>query len=411
MLVESFLTITAAFPEACFFVSGTGEILGANPAAEHMLGVDMAALQGQQITTFLIDPQEKVLRYIRLCLRNKSLIPGTLTWRSVDDSPIASYSKGAVIEPKNPHSFGSIILRCEPKSVASSRFNTLNKSLEHLTISYHKLEAQSVVLQKEITVRKQAEAEVCRLNEELQQKVVELISTQEELVRKEKLAILGELAGAVGNELRNPLGVMNNAIYFLKTVMPGADDTVKEYLGIIRDEIDNSLRIITDLLDFSHTKGPQISPIDVNAMVDQSLDKCGIPGNIKTFTDIPDTLPFIEVDMFQGIQVLENIITNAVQAMPEGGELYIKVVQVSGGRDQESGAGFVEISIEDTGTGISPENMEKLFQPLFTTKARGIGLGLVVCKKLVEAIGGGIRVESHPGKGTTFIILLPIGCY
>jgi signal transduction histidine kinase len=99
-------------------------------------------------------------------------------------------------------------------------------------------------------------------------------------------------------------------------------------------------------------------------------------------------------------QVFQNLITNAVQAMPGGGEVRI---------DARPAADFIEISVTDTGEGISPENMNKLFQPLFTTKAKGIGLGLVVCRNLVEANGGKIEVESRPEKGTIFTVRLPAG--
>jgi len=253
-----------------------------------------------------------------------------------------------------------------------------------------------------------------------------LKAAQEELIRKEKLAILGQLAGIVGHEIRNPLGVINNAVYFLKTVMTDADDIVKEYLDIIKQEIDNSQHIIADLLDFARTKIPKITPITVGALVTQALDKCTKPENIDVQTDIPDTLPQVNVDPFQMGQVLQNLIINAVQAMPAGGALRITAQRVASFKTKVASSesessllqletfnlkpdtDFIEISITDTGEGISPENMEKLFQPLFTTKSKGIGLGLVVCKNLVEANGGKIEVESKPEKGTTFRIILPV---
>jgi signal transduction histidine kinase len=111
-------------------------------------------------------------------------------------------------------------------------------------------------------------------------------------------------------------------------------------------------------------------------------------------------LPKVNVDSLQMEQVLQNIITNAIQAMLGGGTLTINGTE-------NPGAGVVCVSISDTGAGISPENMKKIFQPLFTTKARGIGLGLVVCQNLAAANGGRIEVESAPGEGTTFTVVLP----
>jgi signal transduction histidine kinase len=258
-----------------------------------------------------------------------------------------------------------------------------------------------------------------QMAQDLRARTSELFDAQDELVRKEKLAILGQLSGSVGHELRNPLGVMSNAVYFLKMVLSDADDTTKEYLGIIKHEIDNSLRIISDLLDFARTKPPLRQSVTAEELVRQSLGRCTIPDNVTVMVDIPESLPRLNVDPPQLGQVLMNFITNGAQAMPNGGVLCIAARPVakegqvllgsSGGQAgspvQET-ADFVAISVADSGEGITPENKRRLFQPLFTTKAKGIGLGLVVCKNLVEANGGRIVVESEPGKGTTFTVIL-----
>jgi signal transduction histidine kinase len=217
---------------------------------------------------------------------------------------------------------------------------------------------------------------------------------------------------------------MKNAVFFLKTVMPDADNVVKEYLDIIKEEIDNSESIISDLLDSARNRTPQKLPAMAGELISRSLGRCAIPEKVHVETDIPDDLPAVNVDPFQMGQVLQNLITNAVQAMHAGGALTIATQRVSSlkfkvaeeeepssfkleNRNSKLNPDFIEIIISDTGAGISPENMEKLYQPLFTTKARGIGLGLVVCKNLVEANGGRIEVESELGKGTTFTIILP----
>jgi len=249
-----------------------------------------------------------------------------------------------------------------------------------------------------------------------------LLGAQEELVRKEKLSILGELSGSVGHELRNPLGVMSNAVYFLKVVLADADETVCEYLGIIKKEIDNSQRIITDLLDFARTKAPQVKAVTAGDLVNESLGRCAIPENVEIRTELPKTLPALMVDPLQMGQVLQNLVTNAVQAMPAGGAVRVAACRVDKAGTAPGGSpvsgvptgahlqgmgDFIEISVADTGEGISPEGMKRLFQPLYTTKAKGIGLGLVVCRNLVEANGGTIEVESRLGEGTTFAVILP----
>ncbi|HEX9874490.1 MAG TPA: ATP-binding protein [Deferrimonas sp.] len=262
------------------------------------------------------------------------------------------------------------------------------------------------------------------LERQVEERTRQLVEAQEELVRKEKLAILGQLAGSVGHELRNPLGGMSNAVYFLKTVLAGADETTMEYLDIIKHEINNSQRIISDLLDFARTGTPQTQAVTARELLEESLGKCAFPENVVLRTEISETLPALRVDPLQIGQIFQNLITNAVQAMPRGGSLRIGAKHVRcalsdvrrfEGNNVErrtSNIGpdtdFVEISVEDSGEGITPENLKKLFQPLFTTKPKGIGLGLVVCKNLTEANGGGIEVESRPGEGTTFTVILPV---
>jgi len=303
-------------------------------------------------------------------------------------------------------------------SLHAERLSTTNEQLR-LEIGVRKqaeeeLQLQAVELEQEVAERQMAQESLQAQAVLLEIKINELHEAQEALVRKEKLAILGQLSGSVGHELRNPLGVMSNAVYFLKMVLADADDTTKEYLDIIKHEIDNSLRIITDLLDFARTKTPQRQAVTAQALIDESLGRCAIPDAIALQTEIPDNLPLLRIDPLQMGQVLTNFITNAVQAMPDGGALRV-TARLAGAihepllqnPKQETGD-FIQISVTDTGEGISPENMNKLFQPLFTTKPKGIGLGLVVCRNLVEANGGKVEVESELGKGTTFTVKLPM---
>jgi signal transduction histidine kinase len=321
----------------------------------------------------------------------------------------------------------------EFRALAGS-LSSMSEALQLSRLSEEKraseLERANEVLQTEFAEHRRAEEEVRRLNEELEliveERTRELVDAQEELVRKEKLSILGQLSGSVGHELRNPLGVMSNAVYFLQMVLADADETTKEYLEMIKKEIDNSQRIITDLLDFARTKPPQVRAVTALDLVNESLGRCAIPDNVELRSDLPDTLPKVSVDPLQMGQVLQNLVTNAVQAMPNGGALTVaaRLISECGIRNAELNAetndstlriphsafdgNFIEISVADTGEGIAPENMKKLFQPLFTTKAKGIGLGLVVCRNLTEANGGRLTVESRQGEGTTFTVVLPV---
>ncbi|PKN94008.1 MAG: hypothetical protein CVU44_06290 [Chloroflexi bacterium HGW-Chloroflexi-6] len=259
---------------------------------------------------------------------------------------------------------------------------------------------------RDITARKQAEAALQLLNTELEKRVEErtneLRNAQEKLLRKEKLAVLGQMAGSLGHELRNPLGVINNAIYYLKNIQPDADAQIKEYLAIIELETHNADKIISDLLDFSRVKS--VNSIDaesvtVSDLVQRTLERFPAAENVDVTLKIPENLPAIYVDPYQVTQVLGNLVLNACQAMNNGGKITLAA---------KKKGNMVAISISDTGTGITPENVENLFEPLFTTKPKGIGLGLTVSQKLTEANGGRIEVKSEPGNGSTFTVWLPI---
>jgi PAS domain S-box-containing protein len=257
---------------------------------------------------------------------------------------------------------------------------------------------------RDITERKQAEQKLTNYTDHLEEivdeRTRELRTVHEQLVRQERLAMLGQVAGSIGHELRNPLGVISNAIYFLKTAQPGANDTVKEYLDIIEKETRTSDKIITDLLDFTRVKSVDREAVSVSELIRQTLERFPAPPAVKVSLKIPKRLPQVYADPKHAVQILGNLVANACQAMPKGGNLSISAGAPNGD--------MIKIAVRDTGTGVLPENMSKLFEPLFTTKTTGIGLGLAVSRKLAEANGGRIEVQSEPGKGSTFTLVLPV---
>ena len=234
---------------------------------------------------------------------------------------------------------------------------------------------------------------------ELNDALDQLRDAQDALVRREKLALIGQLASSVGHELRNPLGVMNNAAYYLSAVLTSAPPKVHEYLGILTDQIRLSERIVSDLLDFARIKEPQREAASMRQIVTTQLQRAGVPADVTVDVDIPDDLPAANIDPLQIGQVVLNLIVNAAQAMNGGGTLTIRARTHDGNR--------VALDVSDTGSGIAPENMERIFEALFTTKARGIGLGLAVSRGLARANGGEITVESTPGQGAKFSLDLP----
>ena len=221
-----------------------------------------------------------------------------------------------------------------------------------------------------------------------------LREAQEELVRKEKLAALGQLAGGVGHELRNPLGVIKNSVYYLNMILP-QDEKIRKHLGILDREVANSDRIVTELLDFARVKTPVCEAASLVAIVRAALERLPLPESVTIELELDESMPAVLVDAQHVEQILLNFLQNAVQAMPDGGR-----VTVSTGEDRET----VFAAVEDTGVGVPPENLTKIFQPLFTTKAKGIGLGLALVRDLARANGGRITVESTVGQGSRFAV-------
>jgi signal transduction histidine kinase len=246
---------------------------------------------------------------------------------------------------------------------------------------------------------REMEARVSARTSELQTALGELRETQETLVRKEKMAMLGLLAGGVGHELRNPLGVMTNAVYYLKAVMKDVPDEIKDYLEILRTQITLAEKIIGDLLDFARIKPPQVESVSVAQIVDAQLERVGSLNGVRVERDFPANLPAILVDRVQIGQVVLNLITNALQSMNGHGA----VLTFRGSHAD----GSVRLDVGDTGGGMTPDQMKRLFEPLYTTKARGIGLGLAVSRGLVLANRGTISAQSSPGVGTTMSVSLP----
>ena len=223
-----------------------------------------------------------------------------------------------------------------------------------------------------------------------------LADAQDALVRKERLALLGQLSSSVGHELRNPLGVMNNAVYYLEAVLADAPATAKEYLGILRQQIAISSKIVTDLMDFARVRRPDRQVVPLEALLTRELETC--PPGVTVRRELSPDVPAVLADPVHAEQIVRNLASNACQAMEHGGILTIRT-----GRD---GPGNVKIEVTDTGPGIPPENLDKIFEPLFTTRARGIGLGLAVARTLADANGGSLSAANTPGAGATFTLVL-----
>jgi PAS domain S-box-containing protein len=286
--------------------------------------------------------------------------------------------------------------------------------------------SSTVVVVRDITERKRAEEALKeyseRLEEMVDERTRELRDAQQQLLRAERLAAIGQLGASIGHELRNPLGIIKNSTYYLNMKMGHADEKVKKHLGIIEKEITRSNKIITDLMDFARVRSPTLRKTDVNLLVREAMSRSEIPENVEVITRLTRGLSPLMADPSQIEQVFINMISNATQAMTSSSPsaaLPSTALRTSradsvethdGGRLEISTRaedGFIVTEFKDNGCGISEENLAKIFEPLFTTKTKGIGLGLAVCKAIVEAHEGRIEVESELGQGTTLTVKLP----
>ncbi len=236
-----------------------------------------------------------------------------------------------------------------------------------------------------------------------------------ELKQRERLATLGKIASGVAHELRNPLGVIHNAVYYLNQVLtPDKQLThqhvrIKEYLTLLDRETDAAVAIAANLLYYTTASQPDPRPVSAAEALRRVLERFPSPENIRLRLDLPSGLPPVRADLDHFEHILTNLLLNAYQAMPEGGQCSVISRQCS--EDTEHCPPNTEhcllITVQDTGPGISPENIGQIFEPLFSTKPHGIGLGLAVSKKLAELNGGRIEVQSEAGEGSTFTLILP----
>ncbi|WP_317987781.1 GAF domain-containing protein [Hyalangium gracile] len=243
--------------------------------------------------------------------------------------------------------------------------------------------------------------EQARLIEDLKKSYAELARTQEQLVQRERLAALGELAAVVAHEVRNPLGAIFNSVSYIRRLI-GTSNPALPLVEIVAEEADRLNRIVDDLLHFARPPSPSPTPIPLRKLLEDSVRSAltDATGKVEVEWDLEADVPVL-VDERMIRQAFLNLALNAVQAMPQGGTLRVGVCRATGPRPE------VQVEFTDTGTGIHPDLRSRIFEPFFTTKAKGTGLGLAIVKRIVESHAGRVTLESEPGQGTTFRLFLP----
>lgn len=231
---------------------------------------------------------------------------------------------------------------------------------------------------------------------------------EELLVRQEKMAAMGQLASIVGHEIRNPLGTIKNSVEFLGIKIcqnPDPDKKIKEHLRILHEEVHNINKLIDDILGFARTRELKVTTVSTNDLVETAVKSTSIPDNIRIVCEFGSNLPRIAVDSEQIHRVFLNILLNACEAMSTGGTLTIRTREHISEDEKKRN---IAISFQDTGMGIPEDKLTRIFEPLFTTKSKGTGLGLAACQKISTAHHGSIEVESKISEGTIFTIIIPV---
>ncbi|CAM3283388.1 GAF domain-containing protein [Corallococcus sp. ZKHCc1 1396] len=245
-----------------------------------------------------------------------------------------------------------------------------------------------------------------RLYESLWASYAELAATRAEMVKRERLAALGELSAIVAHEVRNPLGVIFNAVASLRRIMKPEGDAAM-LLDIVGEESDRLNRMVGALLDYTRPRNPVLQNEDLPRVLQDSLEAAKAQGAterpVRISSEVEEGMPPVPMDRRLIRQALLNVAVNAIQSMPQGGQVQVKARREAyGGREQ------LRIDVMDQGPGIPAELLHRVFEPFFTTKAQGTGMGLAVVKRILEDHRGEIAVESVPGRGTTFIFRLPL---
>jgi two-component system, NtrC family, sensor kinase len=284
----------------------------------------------------------------------------------------------------------------------------LRKRLSELEIEIEEVkslsQARSMLLETNITELNDVYKVLNEKLKEIRGRDERIKAFEDEFRRANKLSTLGELAGSIAHEIKNPLISIQGFAKRIEKVEDG--DKIKEYAGLIDKESGRLSNVLAKLLEFSRMDEPKTELVDINGIVDDTVlfleHHLTRFRNVALFVEKDETLPQVEIDRIHIQQSLVNIVMNAAQAMPDGGDIRIKTGKNSGG--------YIYISVTDHGTGISAEHIDKIFEPFFTTKKKseGTGLGLSLSKRLVEASNGRIEVESIIGQGSTFKIILPV---
>ncbi|MCP4698699.1 MAG: hypothetical protein GY862_17880 [Gammaproteobacteria bacterium] len=294
---------------------------------------------------------------------------------------------------------GNIVEQAHAEKELRQYHRQLEKRVDERTAAMKKANES---LQKEIATRKQAEAALQKYTENLeemvQERTNELRVSQEELVRAERHAVLGRLAAGIAHEIRNFLGVIGSSAYYLDIKLDNADTKVLQHLRRIQNQVKHATEIIQNLQDLTSMKSPKKTDIDLIDAVETGIKLAEMPRQISLIRNLPEGKALVKADKARLALLFKNLALNAAQAM--NGKGVLKVTTAKNGA-------LWEVSVKDSGPGIPRQDLNRIFQPFFSTKANGTGFGLAVCEIIAERHGGTISAHSETGEGATFVVRIP----
>jgi two-component system sensor kinase FixL len=357
--------------DAIIIINSAGIIEAANPATTTMFGYSLDELMGKNINILMPEPYHSehdgyIERYLR-----------------TGEKRIIGIGREAVARRRDGREF--------PVHVAVSDYKEGNRQLFTGII-------------RDISDLKATQSALLKLNNELERRVAEkteqLEAAQAELLKTERLATLGRVSGGLAHEIRNPLNAVKTSVYYLLNARSLTPEKTREHLERIDRQVTVIDNVLTALTDVALMPEPRIEPIDVGVQVAEVISQLGLPDGIEVYNELQgcDDKVLVHADIHQLPIVLRNLLRNARDSMPTGGRIVVGATE---------NAQEVCILVRDTGQGIAPEHLDKVTEPFFSTKARGMGLGLAISKAILEKNGGRLEVESQLGVGSIFKLYFP----
>lgn len=354
--------------DAIITIDERGLVDSANPATEKLFGYQSQELLGKNVSLLMPSPyREEHDGYLE---------------NYVDGGPAKIIGIGREVVGRRKD--GSIF----PMHLAVSEFHDGGRRL-------------FTGIVRDISDLKKAEQQLKQLNEELEKRVqertAELRTAQAELLKKEKLATLGQVSGGIAHEIRNPLNAVKTSIYYLLNARNPTKEKTVEHLGRIDRQVTLIDNVITALSDVAKLPEPNMKPQDIESILRDVVRATSIEASVDVQFHFPSDLPSVLADEHQIPIVFRNLVRNARDAMREEGQLTIEAKATDG---------WVAVSVSDTGHGIPEDQLDKILEPLYSTKARGMGLGLAITRTIIDKNKGQLAIESQPGVGSKFTVRL-----